>query len=65
MEFVPARAPLHVAYAIINRSDWGMATCFAINAVCCVAILVIAYWKRRSHGKWLHYKGRPAHCVAA
>ena len=54
-----------VAYAIINRSDWGLAACFAINAVCCVAILVIAYWKRRSHAKWLHYKGRPALCVTA
>lgn len=43
-----------VAYAIINRSDWGLAACFAINAVCCVAILAIAYWKRRSHAKWLH-----------
>jgi hypothetical protein len=26
-----------VAYALINRSDWGLAACFAINAVCCVA----------------------------
>jgi uncharacterized protein with PQ loop repeat len=54
-----------VAYAIINRSDWGLAACFAINALSCVAILAIAYWKRRSHAKWLHYKGRPALCVAA
>ena len=54
-----------VAYAIINRSDWGLAACFAINAVCCVAILAIAYWKRRSHAKWLHYKDRPTLCVAA
>src|SRR5262245_16642060 len=38
-----------VAYALINRSDWGMAACFAINATCCVAILAIAYWKRRRH----------------
>lgn len=53
-----------VAYAIINRSDWGLAACFAINAVCSVAILVIAYWKRRSHTKSLHCKGRPALCVA-
>jgi len=26
--------------AITNRSDWGLATFFAINAVCCVAILM-------------------------
>src|SRR5215510_15173257 len=36
-----------VAYALINRSDWGLAACFAINAVCCAAILAIACWKRR------------------
>jgi uncharacterized protein with PQ loop repeat len=38
-----------VAYALINRSDWGLAACFSINALCCVAILAVAYWKRRSH----------------
>src|SRR5262245_61306904 len=38
-----------VAYALINRSDWQMAACFAINAIGCVAILAIAYWKRRRH----------------
>ena len=54
-----------VAYAIINRSDWGLAACFAINAVCCVAILATAYWKRRSHAKRLHYKGQAALCVAS
>ena len=54
-----------VAYAIINRSDWGLAVCFSINAICCAAILVIAYWKRRSHAKWLHYKGRSTVCVPA
>jgi uncharacterized protein with PQ loop repeat len=42
-----------VAYALINRSDWGLAACFAINAICCVAILAIAYWKRRRHTKRL------------
>jgi uncharacterized protein with PQ loop repeat len=42
-----------VAYALINRSDWGLAACFAINAICCVAILAIAYGKRRSHTKRL------------
>jgi uncharacterized protein with PQ loop repeat len=52
-----------VAYAIINRSDWGLAACFTINAVCCIVILVIAHWKRRSHAKSLHYQGRPALCV--
>ena len=30
-----------VAYALVNRSDWGLAACFSINAICCVAILVV------------------------
>ncbi len=38
-----------VAYAVINCSDWGLAAFFAGNAVCCVAILGITGWKRRSH----------------
>jgi uncharacterized protein with PQ loop repeat len=38
-----------VAYALINRSDWWLAACFAGNALCCVAIVVITSWKRRSH----------------
>src|SRR5262245_57825045 len=42
-----------VAYALVNRSDWGLAACFTVNAICCVAILGIAYWKRRSHPKRL------------
>jgi hypothetical protein len=38
-----------VAYALVNRSDFGLAACFTINAVCCGAILAVAYWKRRTH----------------
>jgi hypothetical protein len=37
-----------VAYAIVNQADWGMAACFAINGLCCVAILAIAMLKRRA-----------------
>jgi uncharacterized protein with PQ loop repeat len=49
-----------VAYALVNRSDWGLAACFSTNALCCIAILVIAYWKRRSHARRaLHYAGPP------
>jgi len=54
-----------VAYALVNRSDWTLAACFTINAVCCIAILAIAYWKRRSHAKRLCDTARPAFCVAA
>jgi hypothetical protein len=36
-----------VAYALVNRSDWWLAACFASNALCCIAILAIAYWKGR------------------
>jgi hypothetical protein len=44
-----------VAYALVNRADWGMAICFAVNALCCIAILAVAFWKRRSHLRRLHY----------
>ena len=36
-----------VAYAIVNRSDWGLAACFSLNAACCLAILAIVFHKRR------------------
>ena len=50
-----------VAYALVNRADWGLAACFAGNAVCCVAILVVAYRKRRDYGRRaLVYAGPPA-----
>ena len=51
-----------VAYALVNRSDWGLAACFSINAICCVAILVVAYRTRRIHAKQL--TDRPTLCVA-
>jgi hypothetical protein len=38
-----------IAYAIVNQSDWWMATCFAINALCCVAILAASYWRARRY----------------
>ncbi len=47
-----------VAYALINRSDWWLAACFAGNALCCVAIVLITSWKRRSHA--LHTRPRGA-----
>jgi hypothetical protein len=46
-----------VAYALINRSDWEMAACFAGYAVCCSAILAIAYWKRCSHARQVRHAG--------
>lgn len=39
------------AYALVNRSDWWLAACFACNAVCCLAILMVAYWKSLSHAR--------------
>ena len=44
-----------VAYAIVNRSDWGLAACFAINAVCCLAIVAVACYRRRHHLRRLRY----------
>jgi hypothetical protein len=43
-----------VAYALVNRSDWGLAACFASNAVCCIAILVVVNWKRRNYLQATH-----------
>ena len=54
-----------VAYALINRSDWGLAACFAVNAVCCLAILAVAYWKRQSHAKRFCCTDRPVLSMAA
>ena len=36
-----------VAYALVNRADWGLAACFTANAACCLAIVVVAYRNRR------------------
>lgn len=40
-----------VAYALVNRKDPGLALCFAANAMCCIAILAIALWKRRGYAR--------------
>ena len=40
-----------VAYALVNRSDWVLAACFASNAACCIAILAVVIWKRRDHAR--------------
>jgi hypothetical protein len=37
-----------IAYALVNRSDLWLALCFAGNALCCVVILAIAWWKDRA-----------------
>lgn len=47
-----------VAYALVNRSDWWLAICFTINALCCFAILAIAYWKGRCHARTLALRRR-------
>jgi len=40
-----------VAYAVVNRADWWLAACFSSNAVCCIAILAVAYWKAHCHAR--------------
>ena len=47
-----------VAYALINRADFGLATCFAGNAICCLVIQAVTYWKRRHHARRLHHADR-------
>lgn len=38
-----------IAYALVNQSDWWLAACFTINALCCAAILGASYWRARRH----------------
>ena len=38
-----------MAYAVVNQSDWKMASLFLSNAIGCGAILLIAGWKRILH----------------
>jgi hypothetical protein len=52
-----------VAYALVNRSDLGLAACFAINAACCAAILAVACRKRRTHARHLRIAERSV-CIA-
>jgi hypothetical protein len=37
------------AYALVNQTDWTMASVFLGNAIGCAAILLIAGWKRSRH----------------
>jgi hypothetical protein len=38
-----------MAYALVNKQDWTMASMFLCNAVGCGVILLIAAWKRAHH----------------
>lgn len=49
-----------IAYALVNRSDPWLALCFAGNALCCVVILAIAWWKDRGRAS-LHATGIQFH----
>ena len=48
-----------VAYALVNRSDWWLAACFTCNALCCIAILAVAYRNRLSHARSPHQAATP------
>jgi hypothetical protein len=38
-----------MAYALVNKEDWTMASVFLGNAAGCGAVLLISSWKRASH----------------
>ena len=40
-----------IAYALVNRADWWLAVCFTGNALCCIAILAVAYRKSVAHAR--------------
>jgi hypothetical protein len=42
-----------LAYALVNRHDWGLAACFTGNALGCLAIIGITCCKRRRHAAQL------------
>jgi hypothetical protein len=46
-----------VAYALVNREDWGLAACFAGNALCCAAILIVAFLNRRGYARRVSMHG--------
>jgi hypothetical protein len=52
-----------IAYALVNRGDWGLAACFAGNAFGCLAIIGITHTKRRRHVVRSTYASRSASCM--
>ncbi len=54
-----------IAYALVNRSDPWLAICFAGNAVCCLLILTIAWWKGRDRAPSRRAKPRSAELAPA
>jgi hypothetical protein len=38
-----------MAYALVNQSDWMMASMFMANAFGCTAIIAVGAWKRTRH----------------
>lgn len=42
-----------LAYALVNKDDWTLASMFFANAIGCAAIIAIGAWKRYRH------RGRP------
>ena len=40
-----------IGYAVVNRADWLLAACFTSNAICCMAVLAIAYWKAQQYAR--------------
>ena len=52
-----------IAYALVNQSDWMMASMFLANAVGCIAIILVGAWKRTQHrGRLAGQKALPLHC---
>jgi len=49
-----------IAHALVNLGDRWLAICFTGNALCCLIILLIAWWKGRSCAAPAH-GARPTH----
>jgi hypothetical protein len=38
-----------MAYALVNKADWMMASMFLANSIGCSAIILVGAWKRSQH----------------
>jgi hypothetical protein len=52
-----------VGYALVNQADAALAMCFGSNAICCVAILILAMRNKRHYRR--RHRPAPTHAADA
>jgi hypothetical protein len=53
-----------LAYALVNRADWGLAGSAACNALCCACVIGLTFCKRRRHAASLPPRGVQPYAAA-